>query len=398
MFPQGLIDQWLSKPREGRRSVQEDPKATPAILRNIHDLEVHCQEHPYEVFCASSLRSPPFALYALENEEDEKARLARPPAMFAAVPPLAPADVYAATHANSDSVSSGGLGGRYRDKAEIHSTTMAAASHLQDVTSRLTTYLQSSGMFKPETPPNQGSSTPNPSEKAAGVAQLVVRVITEAAVAAAVRQGVAARVEAAEHAAYQRQQSSRRLQLRVGSKDDAPATKQHSVTASRGEIDSHDTEEKEEDDYYVAARAIADYRRDCQGLLSMAGLLRKLGAGIDVDRDDDESSPAPALRKRGRSDTARAEGRSIVVAAERDGRINYWARLRADGLRRFFGTDIPPPPPVVATAASQEAAHVKARQASAVLTPAEGWAGTQLQIAERDVLFALRKVFASGSV
>ncbi|KPI88408.1 hypothetical protein ABL78_2473 [Leptomonas seymouri] len=393
MFPQGLIDQWLSKPREGRLSVQRDPKATPAILKNIHQLEVYCREHPYEVFCASSLRSPPFSLYALESEEDERARLSRPPGAFAATP-LPPTDAPPGTHPNGDTYG-GGLGGRNTDKAQVHSMAMAAADHLRDVTARLATYLQSSSIIHcTDTAPSKERSTRSLCERASQVAQLVVHIIAEAAVAAAVRQGVAARVEALEQAAFQRRQSQRRLQLRVHGEDGAAAAAApETATAPRGAVDDRGSNEKGlGEDYYMAVRPIADYRRDCQGLLSMAVLLPKLCATIGGEGDDKDACVF-TLRKRTRGGTGVTH---TVAAAELNGRTNHWTQLREHGLQQLFGTSIPPAPPVAVAAELQRVSDVEARRTSALLTPADIWVGMQLQITERDVLFALRKVFASG--
>ncbi|KAL7705118.1 hypothetical protein N2W54_004717 [Lotmaria passim] len=382
MFPQSLIDQWLSKSREGRRSVQEDPKATPAILESIHQLEVYCTEHPYEVFCASSLRDPPLSLYALEGEEEETARLARPPAVFATTSsfPAASPIVASAAAAQAQHGGLGGLGGRYAENDEKHRTAAAAADHLRGVVSRLTAYLQSSGVVSP------AHGAP---ERAAEVAQWVVQVLAEAAVVAAVRTGVGAQVEAEEAAAaHRRRQQRRRLQLHLWDSHGACAA--HETSASTTAMSTGGASREEDGGAelevdYVAARPIAEYRRDCQGLLSMAGLLFQSTRDVSftVGGAGDEGAAAPRLSEK------RTRSESNVSTN------GYWTRLREDGLRHLFGDAAPPAPPVAVAAEARQVSDGKASTASTALPSAEGWAGMHLQITERDVLFALRKVFPS---
>lgn len=356
MFPQGLIDQWLSKSREGRRSVQEDPKATPAILDNIRRLEVYCQEHPYEVFCASSLPSPPFALHALESAEKEQQRLSHPPAVFAATDTAA------------------GIGGRYADKEEVRSSTAAAASHLRDVTARLAAYLQS----------RVGGE--RNAERADRVAQLVARVVAEAAVAAAVRLGVAEQVEAEEQAAFRRRQSRRRLPLQVPEKSGAGAPVQTITSRDAAENDGRSGDDGEEH-LVAAARTVADDRRWHQALLTMAGLLHNTSAaGTNVD-DEERAAEGFAATKRARDSGASAD--AVPRAGERGDSVTGWARLREEELRRRFGENVPPMPRVTPAAKSQESVD-----AATPLTTAGGWTALQLQITERDVFFALQKVLA----
>lgn len=150
------------------------------------------------------------------------------------------------------------------------------------------------------------------------------------------------------------------------------------------------------DDFYVAVRPIADYRRDCQGLLSMVGLLHpQLQCAVTDDGDGDKSKGSCLLTsapgKLPRSGSAWTAKASRTSAAERDGEPNFWTQLRESGLQRFFGADIPPPPQVAA-------AEMRASQAAAPLMSDSGWAGTQLPVTERDVLFALKKVFASDAL
>lgn len=350
MFKQELIDQWLRMPRASRRSVREDPKATPAALENIDRLERHCSSHPYEVFCASRAPDPPFALYALESEEAAQRRLARPPAVFAAAVRADGCD---------------GIGSRYAAADEVHATTAAANAHLGNVVARLAAFLEGAGATPVTTEPPPGSNDADmPPTSSLAAAHFFVRLVSEAAVAAACRQGVAARVESSEGAAHTMRHSRRRLQLhgtRTGAVAGAPgASAPGAGRAEGGGVDG-----------LVTIRPIADHRRLSQGLVSLWGLIAP--------------KPAPAKRDR-------------CFAAD-DAALNPWTRARLEAARRIAddsGRTLPPPPLPAAAPPTPEAPHGAHAASPAPPPPGEGaWSRWQLPITELDVQFALRSLLAA---
>ncbi|GET86322.1 hypothetical protein, conserved [Leishmania tarentolae] len=362
MFPQGLIDQWLSKSREGRRSVREDPKATPAILDNIDHLEEYCRSHPYDVFCASTLQHPPFALHALESEAAEQQRLAQPPLVFAATVPSPSA------HMTASNELKGGVCGRYADGDESRASVIAARQHLHNVSSRLAAYLQSSSMVK------SAASRHEEESQCTVVADFFVHLVSEAAVAAMYRQGIAAQVEAEEQAAFQHRRSQRRLQLRVNSKHDG-ALERLELSGSK----VTDTEADHEVEGLTVVRPIADHRRLNQGLASLWNLLAQ------TERQDGVAAGGSPSQKRSRD--------SITESDSANGDDNLWTRVRVDCLRHWLGDRVlPPPPPLPGTAALEETQ--RKTEASSPVTPGCMWWNRPLLISERDVEFALRKVLA----
>ncbi|KAG5510573.1 hypothetical protein JKF63_06870 [Porcisia hertigi] len=364
MFPQALIDQWLSKSRDGRRSVREDPKATPVILDNIDRLEEYCRTHPYDVFCASTLQNPPFALHALESEAAEQQRLAHPPPVFATTVPSSSA------HMTTPEEMIGGVCGRYADVEVSRASVEAAGQHLHQVAMRLAAHLRSSGL---------GRSTAGQHEEGSQstvVAQFFVRLLSEAAVAAAYRKGIAAQIETEEHAAFQHRQSRRRLQLRLNSKQGGTSRYEgFSGSKGTGADAIHEVEE------LTVVRPIADHRRLSQGLVSLWGLL------APTAQHDGEVAGRTQGQKSLR-DSAGASG-----STDDDEPDNLWTRVRVDCLHRWLGDcTLPPPPPLPGTAALAET-----QQSTEALSPAtqgDAWSIRQLHISERDVKFALRKLLA----
>ncbi|KAK7197538.1 hypothetical protein NESM_000703600 [Novymonas esmeraldas] len=358
MFPQGLIDQWLSKTRDGRRSVRDDPKATPAILENIDRLEEYCLDHPYDVFCASALQNPPFSLYALESVEAEQQRLARPPLVFAAAAP-SPREGTAEREALCC-----GMSGRYAEAEDARASAAAAAQHLHRVVTRLAAYLHSSDAESRAALLEAGHGDGDGGARRMAVADLFVRLLSEAAVAAAYREGTAAQVEAEERAAFTHRRRGRRLQLRAAA-----------AAAAAPESLSGDEADGAED--LVVVRPIADYRRWSQGLASLWGLLAPTEPGGEAGNGGETTPP----HKRSRDHTADAEGV--------EGGGNLWTRVRLDALRNRLGDRVLPPPPA-STSAVADAQHGVAAPATA-----NTWATRQLRITARDVQFALRHVLAA---
>ncbi|KAG5484611.1 hypothetical protein CUR178_07202 [Leishmania enriettii] len=360
MFPQGLIDQWLSKSREERRNVREDPKATPAILANIDRLEEYCRGHPYDVFCASTLRNPPFALHTLESEAAEQQRLAQPPPVFSVTVPSPSAQTAA-----SDEVRSG-VCGRYADGEDSRTSVAAAAQHLHNVAGRLAAYLHSSGLVRSSAGENEEGS------QCTVVANFFVHLLSEAAVAAVYRQGIAAQMEAEDRAAFQHRQSQRRLQLRVNSKPSSDSGRRD-WSESKGT----GPEATREVDDLTVVRPIASQRRLSQGLVSLWGLLTQTEqrGGLAPGR-----LPSQKRIRDGTPDPAPA-----------DGDDNLWTRVRVDCLHRWLGgRALPPPPSLPGTAAL-----VPTQRSTEATSPAMqggAWSSRLLHISKRDVEFALRKV------
>ncbi|CBZ24224.1 conserved hypothetical protein [Leishmania mexicana MHOM/GT/2001/U1103] len=362
MFPQGLIDQWLSKSREGRRSVREDRKATPAILDNIDRLEEYCRSHPYNVFCASTLQHPPFALHALESEAAAQQRLAQPPPVFAATVPSPSA------HTTASNEVWGGVCGRYADGDESRASVAAARQHLHNVAARLATYLQSSGAVRSSATRHEEES------QCTVVADFFVHLLSEAAVAAVYRQGIAAQVEGEERAAFQHRQSRRRLQLPVHSKHDG--TLEGLELSDRKGAGAEAVHEVEG---LTVVRPIADYRRLSQGLASLWSLLAQ------TERRGGLAPGGPPSKKRSRDSTADTDSA--------DDNDNLWTRVRVDYLRHWLGDrPLPPPPPLPGTAALGETQ--RRTEASSPANLGGAWRSRPLYISERDVEFALRKVLA----
>nr|CAJ2468031.1 unnamed protein product [Leishmania braziliensis] len=362
MFPQGLIDQWLSKSREGRRSVREDPKATPAILENINRLEEYCRRHPYDVYCASTLQNPPFALHALECEAAEQQRLAQPPPVFLVTAPSPSA------HTTTSNEVRSGVCGRYAGGEESRASVVAAGQHLHHVTTRLAAYLESSGML------SSAAGLQEEGSQCIAVADFFVRLLSEAAVAAMYRQGVAAQVETEERETFQHRQSRRRLQLRVNS-EDVSTRRRLELPGGRGT--GHEAAHEFEDP--TVARPIADLRRLSQGLVSLWGLLAQ------TERHGGQAVGGLPLQKRSR------DGAADSGAADDDD--NLWTRVRVGCLRHWLGDRAPPPPPPPLGTAALVETKQKA-EASSPTPPGGTWSSWQLRISERDVEFALRKVVA----
>ncbi|KAG5485504.1 hypothetical protein LSCM1_07589 [Leishmania martiniquensis] len=366
MFPQGLIDQWLSKSREGRRSVREDPKATPAILDNINRLEEYCRSHPYDVFCASTLQNPPFALHALESEAAERQRLAQPPPVLSVTVPSPSA------HATAFDGVGSGVCGRYADGEVLRTSVAAAAQHLHNVATRLAAYLRSSGLVKCAAGQHEEGL------QCTVVANFFVRLLSEAAVAAVYRQGIAAQIEAEDRAVFQHRQSQRRLQLHV-------TCKYHIDPGRRASSESKGTsaEAVRGADDLTVARPIADHRRLSQGLVSLWGSLTQR------ERHGEQAAGGPPLQKRSRDGTA--------DAGPADSDENLWTRVRVDCLRRWLGgRPLPPPPPPPPGTASRVPSRGSMEAASPGV-PGGGWSSRLLHISKRDVEFALRKVLTDAT-
>lgn len=344
MFPQALIDQWLRKSHEERRSVVEDPKATPAIRRNIDRLEAYCRTHPYAVFCASPQPPPrPFPLRALETVEEVMQERSRPPAIFTA--PL--------SDEKSGSGPTTGVGGRYRSAAEKAVIAAAAAAHLSAVQQRVTAYLETADGVLPA----------DKRQHAGHLAEVMIRLLSEAAVSAVYREGTAAQVEAAELALARRAQPNRKLQLRAP--EGGPRV------ADGKERDGAADAAGEESEPLKTVRSMADYRSIAQGLVGVWGLLQL---------EDSEDALPMATR------TCRKRNRDNIFEA-RSPMQNSWATLREEALRRRFGDCYDTSPSTM-----KEGDGVPLATRGNYNDGDSVWANVQVHVSERDVLFALQRV------
>lgn len=345
-----FVDWWLGKSEAQRQAFLSDEATSDKVRDNLAAVEAYCRTHSYRVYCESDLRPRPFApriLRAVPHPPEHQ-------------PTVSTSDEAVWPSVAISSVSSStGIGGRNGSRRRRQEQVSASTAHVMGVTHRLADFLKESGVAADQDVARRC------------FAALTVRLLLEAATAAAYRQHLPERVEQEEEEEARRHRGRLKLTLQAVSHTE--------VDAARGSPTVEERTVQFSAPQPIVARPIIDCQRESCGMLAVLDLL------------------APLRHQHG------VEKRPRDTDAERDQRVHRsaWEAVREDyfgHLRNCAGAGALSGAGEASTGASEDASDPRVGPGLNQTASHSLATSPRVTITAKDVRFAINRVMATGGV